>query len=339
MKTVQPTSIGGYAFSIEEDAYELCSGYLGRLGEHYGTDPSGKEIMEGIEERMAELLWERCGEGGTVSVANVSEVISILGDVSQIEEETEDGPKPAETRSPSRRKLYRDLSDKYLGGVCSGLGAYFGVDTVIFRTVFVIASAAPFFLRYVSGMQYWLFPLLYLILWVCMPGAKTVQQRYALRGEALDVESIRRSVASGNGRSVRSSSSSSSLDFPSAVLKAVAILFGAALLLVGFAGIMAGGVGLFWGGRFGLDDIARQGLVELSEISPALVGLTSLTVTRVLGALALGLPFVLLIYLGCKLLLGFKGPKWRPALVLLMVWLMVLVALSVMGAMSALGSS
>ena len=336
MKTVQPASIGGYAFKIEEDAYSLCSEYLGRLEKHYGSDQSGKEIMEGIEERMAELLWERCGKDGTVSVENVKEVVSILGDVDQIEKETEDVPpksNAAAQSSSSRKKLYRNLSDKYVGGVCSGLGAYFGVDTVLLRAVFAIASIVPFFLKYESLWLYVLFPILYVILWICMPGAKTVEQRYALRGESLDVESIRRSVESSRERQT-----GRSRDFTTGAIKAVAIIFGAALLLVGFAGIMAGGVGLFWGKNLGLGDLARQGLVALSDINPAFVNLTSLTFTRVLGVLAFSLPFILLIYLGCKLLLGFKAPKWHPGLVLLLSWLMVIVALAVMGVMSALGA-
>lgn len=54
-------------------------------------------------------------------------------------------------------RLYRSRTDRILGGVCGGLGAYFGVDPIIFRLVFVI------FAIYGLGV------LAYLVLWIVMP--------------------------------------------------------------------------------------------------------------------------------------------------------------------------
>jgi phage shock protein C len=58
------------------------------------------------------------------------------------------------------RKLTRSRTDKMLGGVCGGLGEYFGIDPVIFRIIFAVA-----FLVYGTGFG------VYVILWLVMPEA------------------------------------------------------------------------------------------------------------------------------------------------------------------------
>jgi Putative stress-responsive transcriptional regulator len=61
----------------------------------------------------------------------------------------------------NRKRLERDLRNKVIGGVCSGLGNYFGIDDAILRVLFVVA-----FLIGGSGLG------LYLILWIVMPAKR-----------------------------------------------------------------------------------------------------------------------------------------------------------------------
>ena len=56
------------------------------------------------------------------------------------------------------KKLVRSTTDKMIAGVCGGLAAYFGIDTVIVRILFVLFGLA-------GGPGV----LLYIILWVVMP--------------------------------------------------------------------------------------------------------------------------------------------------------------------------
>ena len=63
MKPVEHVSIGGYVFSLEEDACAAARKYLEELGSFYSKVESGAEVMEGIEERMSELLLEKAGQG------------------------------------------------------------------------------------------------------------------------------------------------------------------------------------------------------------------------------------------------------------------------------------
>lgn len=58
MKEVERVSLGGYAFTFDDDAARLTEEYLGQLEKHYDGRTGGSEIMDCIEERMAELLTE-----------------------------------------------------------------------------------------------------------------------------------------------------------------------------------------------------------------------------------------------------------------------------------------
>ena len=79
MTDVQKVSIGGYAFTLEVEAYKIVKEYLDELNAHYAELEGGSEVMEGIEERMAELLYEKCADDGVASVAEVREILDILG--------------------------------------------------------------------------------------------------------------------------------------------------------------------------------------------------------------------------------------------------------------------
>ena len=59
MNKVEKVSIGKCAFSLDETAYTKVKKYLDSLNSYYSKMEGGREIMEGIEERMAELLMEK----------------------------------------------------------------------------------------------------------------------------------------------------------------------------------------------------------------------------------------------------------------------------------------
>ena len=101
------------------------------------------------------------------------------------------------------RRLFRDSDDKWLGGVCSGIAAYFDREPWIFRLLF----AAPFLMSMLSGtFGFFLgtslffgsftgsFILIYIVLWVVLPIATTDFDRMEMRGEKVDLNSIRNNV-------------------------------------------------------------------------------------------------------------------------------------------------
>ena len=77
MTEVEKVSIGGYAFTLEVGAYAIVKQYLDELSAHYSGLEGGAEVMEGIEERMAELLYEKCADDGVASVEEVREIIDV----------------------------------------------------------------------------------------------------------------------------------------------------------------------------------------------------------------------------------------------------------------------
>lgn len=81
--------------------------------------------------------------------------------------------------NPNIKKYYRDIDHRIIGGVSSGLASYFKTDVVIFRIIFVATTIT-------GGLGL----ILYLILWIVAPTARTLTQKMEMKGEALTIENI-----------------------------------------------------------------------------------------------------------------------------------------------------
>ena len=188
MKQVDKVSIGGYAFTMESEAAQAARIYLEQLGDYYKSS----EVMEGIEERMAELLLEKTPSEGVVDLATVNGIIEILGRPERIEAEEPKKEDVPPSKDKPRKKLYRDMERAKVAGVCSGLSSYFNVDVAIFRLCFLVLTIVGLFGGLsISGNGLSLTltgPFIYLLLWIAMPAARTARQRWELRGEDGSVE-------------------------------------------------------------------------------------------------------------------------------------------------------
>lgn len=103
-----------------------------------------------------------------------------------------------------RKKLYRDNDDKILAGVCSGIGNYFGINAWIPRALFILPFLS-FAFRWASWGN-WDFPnflrvgfspgalIVYIILWMVIPEATTTAEKLEMKGEKVDIDSIKNSV-------------------------------------------------------------------------------------------------------------------------------------------------
>ena len=353
MKEVEKVSLGGYAFTMDKDASALADEYLGELGRFYAGREGGAEVIEGIEERMAELLHERCGRDGVVSRADIERIIGVLGRPEVIEEadsanDGSDGPSPAGPADGSRpkRKLYRDMNDKVVAGVCSGLGTYFNVDKTFFRILFVLFTVLGLsvfkwnFHGHVNLSIHLLFPALYAILWICMPAAKTARQRWEQRGEDGTVLGIQQSIENGArevGDAIKNVGQSRAWGEMGGFLGK---LLGVVLVIIGFSGLFASGVlgfgsGLFGNsiansGLFGLGQLYDQGLSELHYYAPSVAAAMAQPWIHILIGLVVFLPFLGMLYGGLQLLFGFKSPSWHPGLVIFILWLMALIATGIL---------
>jgi phage shock protein PspC (stress-responsive transcriptional regulator) len=183
-------NLGGYAFIIDEDAFETANNYLSTLTRHFGGSESSAEIMHDIESRMGELISRSKGTRTIVSKTDVVDAIAVLGtpeelkDMDFAEPVKEKKAKIHDFRLKTGKRLYRDPDDKILGGVCSGLASYFGIqDAVWVRILFVLLALA-------GGASF----VVYIVLWAIVPTAKTVSERLEMMGEPTNVNNIARMV-------------------------------------------------------------------------------------------------------------------------------------------------
>ena len=126
MKTTENISLAGYAFTIETDAYAELGTYLNDIREAFRADANAEEITADIEERIAELLREKCISGMVVDMTMVRDIKTRIGNPKELAQDDTD-PAPASTsagkdeqkKSWKTKRLYRNIDEKVFGGVCS----------------------------------------------------------------------------------------------------------------------------------------------------------------------------------------------------------------------------
>ncbi len=144
MKKSVNINLGGIVFHIDEDAYERLHEYRAGLERKFGNTAESKEIINDIESRMAELLQERLSsKKQSVDIADIEYVIAVMGGPEEVAQEAEYSTinQGNTTKRWYQRKLYRDPDNAVIGGVCGGLGSFFGIDPVILRILFLVVLA------------------------------------------------------------------------------------------------------------------------------------------------------------------------------------------------------
>ncbi len=183
MNKVMNLNIGGIVFNVDDDAYEKLKKYLKDINKHFSNSTGGEEIIIDIEARIAELFQKKLSnKKEVITLEDVVDVISIMGNPSDFEDDNESYFDDKNIKQVGRKRLYRDMDNRMIGGVCSGLGAYFRVDIVWFRLAFVIAT--------LSGLSI----LAYLILWVIIPPAITISEKLEMQGEPVNISNIEKSI-------------------------------------------------------------------------------------------------------------------------------------------------
>ncbi len=183
-------NIGGIVFQIDETAYRKLDNYLNSIRRKYANTTEGEEIISDIENRIAELFTAAVGERGAIMESTVDEIITIMGAPEDYEDATFDQQQQQQTRNEAPRasatKFYRDKDNNILGGVCAGLAAKFDIDALWLRLIFLVAF-------FFAGTGF----LLYIILWMIIPEAKTTAEKLEMRGEKVDINNIERTVRDG----------------------------------------------------------------------------------------------------------------------------------------------
>lgn len=186
MKITVSINIGGIAFHIDEDAYTELKIYLRSLERHFAKEDSSAEIMSDIEARIGELLNARVNDyKQVVTLQDVLEVISILGTPEDIGDE-DSGRTHSKISSPKYHRMYRDPDNRIIGGVSSGMAAYWGMDPWVVRVIFIVLTLP-------GGLGI----LIYAVLWIVLPEAKTTAQKIEMKGEPVNINNIKDSVKDG----------------------------------------------------------------------------------------------------------------------------------------------
>ncbi len=323
MNKTLTVNIGGIVFHIEEQAYEKLRRYIDAIKAYFTSSDGRDEIIQDIEARIAEMFQEKIKNSQQPIVeSEVDEVINVMGRPEQFAGESNE---PREENAGSSagyasytyakgyRRIYRDPDDKVIGGVCAGLSHRFGIDPIWLRLAFAIA-----FFAFGSGF------LLYIILMIVLPKAKTTAEKLEMRGEPVNIENIKRSVAD-EMESIRASMNEFArknknfnpdsftrktggaiesffeglLDVIKAILRFAVKLIAVFMLLIGL--ILFGGLLIALLAILGVGGIDVPIFITNFFLTPhqQFWGFAALF-------LLLGVPFLLLVYKGIKVLFGIR---------------------------------
>ncbi len=183
MKKTINAAIGGCSFTIDEDAYNVLNEYLERFKAALDGTSASANVMDELEVRIADLLKGKLGGRQVVDLAIAQSVIGQLGypeGYKPAQEPPKDEDKQTYNEAPVK-KLFRDPDDKKLGGVCSGLAHFFGIDVTLIRIIFLVG------LFCVTG-SFWI----YLVIWIAAPEARTAAEKCEMRGIPANAENIRK---------------------------------------------------------------------------------------------------------------------------------------------------
>lgn len=185
MKKTITINLAGIVFHIEEDGYEVLQKYLHSVKAYFQKVEGGEDILVDIESRIAELFSGLLLNRQAISIEDVEGVIRQLGTVEDMMGDEDLGAESsayeAETQHSSStytsKRLLRDTTNAIIGGVCSGVAAYFEVNPLWIRLITLAFFLGLAFLPPISGFVF----LTYIVLWIAMPGQKNLENKGGFR--------------------------------------------------------------------------------------------------------------------------------------------------------------
>jgi phage shock protein PspC (stress-responsive transcriptional regulator) len=347
MKKTVTINLSSIIFHIDEDAHEMLLGYLNTIKSKFNLADGRDEIMTDIEARIAEMFQtEITGSKQVISVEEVTKVIEVMGKPEDYVDE--ENPGTGESSRPNyeeysykRRRVFRDPDNNVIGGVCGGIGAYFNFDPIFLRILFAIA-----FFIFGTGV------LVYILLWIIIPKAKTTAEKLEMKGEKVNVSNIEKSIReemenikktyqdiTGEGEKAKQEKTKKKdktllnkcVDFLMSLfnfsLRAIGKLIAIILIAIGvflliiILGSLFGSITLLSGpiaaNQLSWTELGNIFLVNGEQIRMVSLGLL----------LLLGIPVVVITYFGIKLLLGIKGRQKGLGVFALILWIVGFIVL------------
>lgn len=340
MKKTLTVNLGGTVFHIDEDAYQLLDKYLSNLRIHFRKEEGSEEIMNDFEMRISELLGERVRLGyEVITIIEVEDVIKRMGKPEELFDEESKEYEKEESKSHAhqethqtyyKKRLMRDPDNRVLGGVAAGIAAYAGWDITAVRLAMILFLFIP----------YAPIVLLYIILWLVMPQARTAADKLIMRGQSVTLENIGKTVTDGfekvssnindhiSSEKTRSTLQKLADVFVSVVgfvLKAGAIILGIILtpiLLLALFIVVIVTIAFFAGGAGLLYHLTPlSGFDFLYSGAPAYINL----IGGIGSILLLGIPVIALVYLLFGQIFKFKPLSPAAKWTLLILWIISLI--------------
>jgi phage shock protein PspC (stress-responsive transcriptional regulator) len=181
MKKALQISIAQTLFTIEEDAYTVLDHYLASIRAHFQETTGNEDIISDIESRIAEQFHEMGAR--IITLREVESVIRTMGKVEDFGTESVTG-KTSSAKGSENKKLYRDPDNKIIFGVCSGISAYTGIDALWIRIAFILLTV------FMQGLGL----ILYIIMIIAVPSAKTPSQKLEMKGSPVTLDTISKNV-------------------------------------------------------------------------------------------------------------------------------------------------
>ena len=180
-------NLGGIFFHIDEIAYQKLKGYLDSIRRSLSDDPKGRdEIITDIESRIGEILSDKIKDvRQVINEQDIDEVVEVMGKPEDymVDDEIFNDDSYGNYSSKKGKKLYRDGSDKFLGGVSSGMAHYLNIDVIWVRLGWLVAAFG-------FGFGFIVYPLL----WILLPEANTTAEKLEMEGAEVNISNIEKKI-------------------------------------------------------------------------------------------------------------------------------------------------
>ena len=324
MKKTISINLAGFFFHIDEDAYKQLQDYLEAIKRSMQNEENTNEIMSDIESRIAELFSERItSDQQVISSKIVDEIINIMGQPEDYNIDDNGEGTQSDGYKNRTKRLFRDKDNAFVGGVSAGLGHFFGIDPIWVRLFWILLIFG-----FGTGL------LLYALLWIFVPPAKTTAEKLSMMGKPIDITTIEQQVKEGVGNvknhfdkvaekvkqheSVLQTKSKSFFEKLGVLIKSlveVAIkLIGTLFIISGILAMLSVVISFF---AFGVSGIYLPGIEIDSIFNTSSIPLWVISLVVMIVAIV---PLLFIVMMGLKLV----GTKFNPLNKTIMITLIVL---------------
>ena len=349
MKKTVNINLAGTFFHIDEDAFAKLSRYLEAVKKSISDPVGGDEIIQDIEARIAELFSERLEiNTQVISTRELDAIIKIMGqpedyimdeDAAQTNSATGNQTRGETT---SNKQLFRDSDNKFIAGVCSGLGHYLGLEVIWVRLFWIFLS----FVTTGFGV------IAYLLFWILVPGAETTSEKLKMTGEPINISNIEKKFNEGYQKVSQNiknvdydkyeekikKGSATFFDSLGAILSTVFKIgikfFGLLIVIAGLLGLISILIGMTVFGTFGIYDTGVTGMdiYQLIDTTNTPIWIITLIITLIAG-----IPLLLLFILGLKIMFpNIKSIGTPVKITLTILWIAAISILVILGARQAI---